>query len=207
VNDYFIICTLCIALIAFSVFNNWAAVTNGPMGISGIPAIHLFGLVFSDRLAFLLLSALLMTLIWLLIRQLFSSGFGRVLTAIGNDELFTASLGKNVNGAKITAFTISAMLAGVPGVLYAHYVSFIDPSSFDINESIYILSIVIIGGFGKLGGNFLAAIFMVALPEILRFIGIPYALAANLRQILYGILLLIVVLNNQLKPYETVNKK
>ena len=199
VDDYFIICTLAIAMISFSVFNNWSSVTNGPRGISNIPYANFFGMVISDRLDFLLLTIFFLGLSWLLIKQLFNSGFGRILTAIGDDELFTSSFGKNVGGTKIITFTLSAALASVPGVLYAHYTSFIDPTSFSINESIYILSIMIIGGFGNLKGSFLAAIFMVCLPEILRFIGISYVLAANFRQIIYGLLLLFVVLSIQLR--------
>lgn len=82
------------------------------------------------------------------------------------------------------------MFAAIPGALYAHYISYIDPTSFTVNESIFILSIVIIGGFGNQKGSFYAAAFLVLLPEVLRFVGMPDCIAANMRQIIYGLFLL-----------------
>jgi len=78
------------------------------------------------------------------------------------------------------------MLAAVPGTLYAHYISYIDPTSFTVDESIFILSIVIIGGMRNLWGSVIAAAFLVLLPEALRFVGMPNSIAANMRQIIYG---------------------
>ncbi len=83
------------------------------------------------------------------------------------------------------------MLASIGGVLYAHYISYIDPTSFTIDESIFILSIVIIGGMRNLKTLFLSAIFLVLLP--VRFVGMPSAIAANMRQIFYGLALVLVV--------------
>ena len=82
--------------------------------------------------------------------------------------------------------TVSAMLAAVPGALYAHYISYIDPTSFTVDESIFILAIVILGGMRNLWGSVFAAAFLVLLPEALRFVGMPGAIAANMRQIIYG---------------------
>jgi len=91
------------------------------------------------------------------------------------------------------------MLAAIPGMLYAHYISYIDPTSFTVNESIFILSIVIIGGMGRLWGSFMAATFMIILPEILRFLGMPESVAANMRQIIYGIILVVLMMINSRK--------
>ncbi len=102
-------------------------------------------------------------------------------------------MGKNVGQAKVVSFVISGMLASIAGVLYAYYISYIDPSSFTLDESIFILSIVIIGGMRNLRGVFLAAVFLVLLPEALRFVGMPSSIAANMRQIIYGVALIIVV--------------
>jgi len=103
------------------------------------------------------------------------------------------SLGKDVKRLKIEVFVISAMIASVAGVLYAHYISYIDPTSFTVDESIFILSIVIIGGLGNLRGAFLASVFMVLLPELLRFVGLPDSIGANMRQIIYGLILVGVI--------------
>ena len=197
VEDYFIICTLGIQVIIFSLMNNWMDVTRGPLGIPAIPSVYLFGWSLDSKILFLLLSILFTGLIWFALKNLTESGFGTILKAISEDEIFTQSIGKNVYGAKITAFTISAVLAAIPGALYAHYISYIDPTSFTVSESIYILSIVIIGGLGSLQGSFMAAAFMVLLPEILRFVGFPDSIAANMRQIVYGLMLIAVMMTGK----------
>lgn len=197
VEDYFIICTLGIQVIVFSLMNNWMDLTRGPLGIAGIPAIELFGFGLDGKISFLLLAMGFMASAWYLLKNLLHSGFGNTLTAISEDEIYAQSLGKNVYLAKTVAFTLSAMFAAIPGALYAHYISYIDPTSFTVSESIFILSIVIIGGMGNLSGSFFAAAFMVMLPEALRFVGMPDSIAANMRQIIYGAVLVIVMMTGK----------
>lgn len=197
VEDYFIICTLGIQVIVFSLMNNWMDLTRGPLGIAGIPAIELFGFSLDGKFSFLLLATGFMATTWYLLKNLTASGFGNILTAISEDEIYAQSLGKNVYLAKTVAFTLSAMFAAIPGALYAHYISYIDPTSFTVSESIFILSIVIIGGMGNLTGSFLAAAFMVLLPEALRFVGMPDSIAANMRQIIYGAVLVAVMMTGK----------
>ena len=186
IDDYFIICTLGIQVVIFSLMNNWMSLTRGPLGIPGIPSIQLLGFGIESKPAFLLLAIFFAALIFFFLKKLTGSSFGRTLRALSEDEIFTQSLGKNVYLAKVTAFTLSAMLAAVPGTLYAHYISYIDPTSFTVDESIFILSIVIIGGMRNLWGSVMAAAFLVLLPEALRFVGMPNSIAANMRQIIYG---------------------
>jgi branched-chain amino acid transport system permease protein len=193
VEDYFIICTLGIQVIIFSLMNNLMQVTRGPLGIPGIPAIRFF----DNKIAFLCLCLLLVIIVWLVLNNISKSGFGKTLVAISEDEIYAQSIGKNVYGAKVTAFTISAVLAAIPGALYAHYITYIDPTSFTVNESIFILSIVIIGGMGNLRGSFFAATFLVLLPEALRFVGMPDNIAANMRQIIYGLILVLVMMRGK----------
>lgn len=96
------------------------------------------------------------------------------------------------------------MLAAVPGALYAHYVSFIDPTSFTIHESIFILSVIIVGGMGNLWGSLAATGFLILVPEALRFVGLPGGIAANVRQMLYGTALILVIWLQQAKTrHET----
>ena len=197
VEDYFIICTLGVQVILFSIMNNWMSLTSGPLGIPGIPSINLFGLSLNHKTPFLSLSLFFVTIIWVALNNISKSGFGRTLTAISEDEIFTQSIGKNVYLAKTASFTMSAMFAAIPGALYAHYISYIDPTSFTLNESIFILSIVIIGGLGNLTGSFLASAFLVLLPEALRFVGMPDSIAANMRQIIYGLILVIIMMTGR----------
>ena len=193
VDDYYVIITLGIQVVIYSIMNNWQGVTNGPLGIAGIPPFSIFGVALESKWAFLLLSAILAATVWFLLHNVMSSPFGRVLRALSEDEVYTGSLGKNVGQAKVVSFVVSGMLASIAGVLYAHYISYIDPTSFTLDESIFILSIVIIGGMRKPWGVFLAAAFLVLLPEALRFVGLPSSVAANVRQIVYGVALVVVI--------------
>ena len=193
VDDYFVICTLGIQAIVFALMNNWMSLTRGPLGIPGIPGIKLFGMAVESKWAFLLLVIVLAALIFLAMKKMTASSFGRTLRALSEDEIFTKSLGKNVYLTKLTAFTLGAMFAAVPGTLYAHYISYIDPTSFTLDESIFILSIVILGGMRNLWGTVYAASFLVLLPEALRFIGMPGSIAANMRQIIYGGILVLMM--------------
>jgi len=196
VDDYFIIITLGIQVAIFSVMNNWQGLTRGPLGIPGIPSIKILGFSFDDKISFLLLSLFFVSIVWFFLNNITRSPFGRVLIALSEDEIFTKSLGKNVYKAKVISFTISAMFASIAGVLYAHYISYIDPTSFTINESIFILSIVIIGGVRNLLKIAFATAFLVLLPEALRFVGMPNNIAANMRQIIYGVVLIMVIFKN-----------
>ena len=190
-DDYFVIATFAFQVIVFSVLNNWVSFTSGPMGLPGIPQPNIFGLKISSHIEFLILVTLLAAFVFWISNRVVKSPFGRVLKAIREDEVFAQSFGKNIFAFKLKVFMISAALAAIAGVMYATYISFIDPTSFTIMESIFIISIVIIGGAGNLWGSVIGAVVLVALPELLRFVGLPNAVAANIRQILYGSLLVI----------------
>ncbi|HRP91010.1 MAG TPA: branched-chain amino acid ABC transporter permease [Edaphocola sp.] len=207
IDDYYIIITLGIQVVIFSIMNNWQELTRGPLGIPGIPSFEIFGFSFDSKLSFLLLSVFFTALIWFVLKNITNSPFGRMLRALSEDEIYTKSLGKNVGQAKVASFVISGMLASIAGVLYAHYISYIDPTSFTIDESIFILSIVIIGGMRNLKGIFFASAFLVLLPEALRFVGMPSSIAANMRQIFYGIALIIVIfqMGEQRKQHKKAN--
>lgn len=188
-GDYFVLVTFGFQTILFSLFNNWMEVTHGPLGLPGVLEPVIFGWHVDSHLAFLILAAGFAACAYLVVFLLTSAPFGRVLHAIREDELFAKAHGKNTLYFKVTAFTASAALAATAGSLYAHYVTYIDPTSFTVMESILIISMVIIGGAGSLWGPLVGALLLVVLPEALRFVGLPSAVAANVRQIIYGALL------------------
>ena len=187
-DDYFIIATFAFQVIVFSVLNNWVGFTGGPMGLPGIPQPVII-LKIASHGPFLLLTSVLAILCFYLCRRIVRSPFGRVLRAIREDEVFTQSAGKDVAAFKVKIFMVSAGMTAVAGALYAAYISYIDPTSFTVMESIFIISIVIIGGAGNLWGSVLGAFVLISLPELLRFVGLPNSVAANIRQMLYGGLL------------------
>lgn len=197
VDDYFVIITLGFQVVIYSILNNWQSVTHGPSGVGGIPPFSFFGYPLDGKWSFLVLAVLLAALIWLLLHRIFKSPFGRMLRAISEDEVYSGSMGKNVRQAKVISFVISGMLASIAGVLYAHYLKYINPTGFTLDKSIFILSIVIIGGMRNLRGIFLATVFLVLLPEVLRFVGFSATVAANIQQIVYGAALIIVILGRR----------
>ena len=188
-EDYFVVVTLGIQIIIFSLMNNLTEITNGPLGVVGIESFPFL----DSNVGFMLFSMAIALGIYGLLHNFSKSHYALNLKGVKEDEVYMQSLGKDVKRLKIEVFVISASIASVAGVLYAHYISYIDPTSFTVDESIFILSIVIIGGLGNLRGAFLASAFMVLLPELLRFVGLPDSIGANMRQIIYGIVLVGVI--------------
>lgn len=193
-DDYFAIATFAFQIITFSIMNNWVSLTGGPMGLPGIPSPIIFAWQVTTHFDYLLLVAGLCFIVLGIAHRIVHSPFGRSLKAIREDEIFAQAMGKNVAGYKVAIFVIGAAMASVAGGVYAHYITFIDPTSFTVMESIFIISIVIIGGAGNIWGSVVAAVVLIILPEALRFIGMPSVVAANMRQIIYGALLVLCML-------------
>lgn len=193
-GDYFVIATFGFQMILFSVFNNWMDLTRGPLGIPGIPQPVIFGWVVNNNVEFAILAGVFAILAYIVVGLIVTSPLGRVLHAIREDEVFAKACGKSTVRFKVLAFAVSSALAGMAGALYAHYITYIDPTSFTVMESILVLSMVIIGGAGSMWGPLVGAVVLVTLPEALRFVGLPTAEAANLRQIIYGALLVVMMM-------------
>lgn len=192
-GDYFILATLGFQIIVFSVLYNWVNLTRGPYGIPGIPGIKIFNFEFNNPFHYFIISGFFFFLVFLFFRKIYNSPFGLVLKSIREDEIASSSLGKNISLIKIWAFIISCGISAISGSLYATYVSYIDPTSFTLDESIFIISIIILGGSGNLKGPLIGTVFMIILPEILRFVGLPNTIAPNVRQMIYGLALILLM--------------
>lgn len=192
--EYYALGSFGFNIIIFSVFLNWQSVTRGPLGIPGIPRPEIFGFQFGDNFSFLLLSLAFLGIVYAISNFLTSSSFGRVLKSIREDEEAVSVFGYSTNYYKLTIFVLSAMLASVAGALFATYITFIDPSSFSLNESIFILAIIILGGLSSHKGAVFGALFLIVLPEALRFVGFPSDIAAQMRQVVYGLILILLML-------------
>lgn len=193
-GDYLAIATFGFGVIIYSVSKNWIDLTRGPMGLPGIPKFSVFGFELQPVWAYLLLVIAFVTLTGFAINRIVHSPFGRILRSIRDDEVASLSIGTNVNKYKLTVFVIGAFFAGIAGSLYAHYITFIDPSSFAVMESITVLLMVVFGGMGSIKGSFIGALVLVIFPEMLRFLGMPSSVAAPLRQMIYGLLLIVLML-------------
>lgn len=206
-GDYFAIATWGFSFTVYAILLNWTNLTNGPLGVVDIPKPTLLGLGFANVTAFFILSLIITTVSYLIIKKITISPFGRVLEAIRDDELATKALGKNTALMKNKAMAISAFFAGIAGSLFAHYVTFIDPASFTFLPLITVLSIVIIGGIASLEGTILAAIIITLLPEPLRFLGLSSSMVGPLRQIIYTLLLLAIIMYQPKGFYGKVELK
>lgn len=185
-GDYLVMATFAFQVIAVDLMLNWTSLTRGPMGIAGILPPRVFGFEITGSPQIAILFGFVLG--GVLIAQLFisRSPFGRVLYAIREDEAFAKSCGKDVGRTKATAIAFSCSIAAIAGACYAHYLSFIDPTSFGVNESIMVLSMVVIGGADSTIGPLLGAMILVLTPELLRFVGLENNSAANIKQMIYG---------------------
>lgn len=193
-GDYLALATFGFGVIVYSVSKNWIDLTRGPMGLPGIPKFSLFGFELQPVWAYLILVMVFVVLTAFTINRIAHSPFGRILRSIRDDEVASLSIGTNINKYKLIVFIIGAFFAGIAGSLYAHYITFIDPSSFTVMESIAVLLMVVFGGMGNIKGSFIGALILVIFPEMLRFLGMPSSVAAPLRQMMYGLLLIVLML-------------
>ena len=187
-GDYLALATLGFTFIMQSIARNWTGLTRGALGIPGIPKIMPEnGLVLIVVLA---VAALTYFIFWKISR----SRFGKTCEAIRDDELAAKMLGKNTFLHKIAALTVSAFFAGIAGGLFAHYIQFIDPTVFSINDLILMLSMMIVGGLASIRGAAIGSILIFLIPEPLRYLGLPSALVGPLREILYALVLLLILI-------------
>ncbi len=189
-NEYFLIATIGFQSIIFALFMN-LDITGGPNGLYNIPEPRLLGIPISGTTAkFALALAVAVLCYWLALRVT-NSPFGRLLRAVREDQAAVASLGKSVFRIKISIFLFSAVFAAIAGTVYVYSLTAIDPVAFTLDESIFIITLVIVGGTGSLNGSILAAALLILLPEAFKFLPIPNAIAPELRQVFYGLLLVL----------------
>lgn len=193
-GDYYALGTVGFMVITYTVFQNWERFTRGPLGIPGIPRPEVFGFTFDKNIYFLILAACITSAIYFLSDAISRSSFGRVLKAIREDESAIQMFGYRISRYKLTVFVASAMLTSLAGALYAAYTAFINPASFTLFDSIFNLTVIIFGGLASLRGSVLGAFLLVLLPEFLRFVGMPPDIAAQMRQLIFGAILVIFML-------------
>lgn len=181
-GHYFAIATLGFGEITRSLMLNLVSITNGPFGIKAIPSPKIGSLDLGPRERFYYLTLVIVALTLVTVGNLQRGRFGRFWESVREDEIVAQVMGVNVYAAKLSALMISSALAGIAGWLYAHYVSYINPSNFSMDESILILCMVVLGGRGRLWGPVAGTALLVLIPEILRPV-------AEFRLLMYGIAL------------------
>ncbi len=196
-GDYYAIVTSGLAMITFGMFINEKEITSGVEGITKISRPEFWGLDFSSNYSFLELCAVFALLSWYICKEIEGSSFGRTLRAAREDEMLTRSMGYNTKHYKNVVFIISAVLSGIAGALLACFSSFVEPESFHLREGVFLFAVVVIGGLSSVKGSLLGTVILLTLPETLSFIGLSADVSAQIRQIIYGILLVLMMF---LKP-------
>lgn len=183
---YVAIATIGIGEIVSLIILNWDSVTNGPLGITNIPAPTFFGIqivtarnTYWFTLGMLLIGALFQ---WRLVK----SSLGRIWRALRDDEVAAQAYGINLNRYKALAFASSAFLAGISGAFTAHMYSYINNETFTSSTSILALTMAILGGMGNIVGAILGSVVLTVLPELLRGL-------VDYRYLLYGLVLVLMI--------------
>ena len=155
-------------------------IVKGAQGITGTP-----------RAATFTIGILLLLLTLVIVLNLINSRTGRAIMSIRDNRIAAESIGINITKYKLMAFSISAALAGMAGVLYAHSLATLAATSanFGYNKSITILVYVVLGGLGNMRGSVIAAIILTALPELLRGLN-------DYRMLIYSIVLIAMMIFN-----------
>lgn len=186
-GDFFVMATMGVQAVVTAVLANWTGLTGGVAGIVGVPR------PISDGRGLAMLLAGASIAIAIFVGALSRSAFGTALQAVRDDALAARAIGLRPEYFRGMAFGIAGGLAALAGSMYAVQITYIDPTSFGIGESVLVLTMVILGGSGSTTGPFVGATLLVIMPEVLRLLGVPDALGANLRQVLYGGLLILMM--------------
>ena len=189
-GDYLAIATLGFGEIIRVIFTNSHSITNGALGLKGIPGVT--NLWWNWGIAVLVI---------FIVKNILDSSFGFAFKAIRDDEIAAESMGINIFKYKLLSFTISAFFAGVGGGLLAVLLSTIDPIMFRFVFTYQFLMIVVICGLGSLTGSVISGVFITIMMEVLRFVEQPMNFGPiavpgipGMRMVIYSLILLFVIL-------------
>lgn len=183
---YFVLVTFAFAELTRLALMDWADLTGGANGIAAIPAFELFGFAFDTRLRFYGLILVVVILSIMLTYRIFRHPLGEAFRAVAENAPLAESTGLSVYRLQLVAFVIGCMLAALGGALMARYIGFISPESFNLNVSVGLVTMLVIGGRGSLWGPAVGAIVLTTLPEVFRG-------ALQTQHIFYGIALILIL--------------
>src|SRR2546425_2300235 len=181
---YFVLVTISFAGVVSLVSVNWIELTNGPLGLPGVPAPELGPWSLRTKTAYYYLVLAAVALSYVVCRRLVRSRIGRALVALRENEPLAESVGVDVTHYLVLATVVSAAMAGLGGSLYAHYTRFVSPEVFLFTYTVTMVIMVVAGGKGTLAGPVVGAVLFTVLPETLRA-----ATSWQWQMLLYGSLL------------------
>jgi branched-chain amino acid transport system permease protein len=187
-GHYLAMATLAFGIIIYIIFNEEIEWTGGPDGMSGIPGLSLFGFGFDSVVSYFYLVWGFVVAAFIFTINIIQSGAGRALRAIHSSEPAASAMGVDISRFKLIVFVYSAILASLAGSLYAHYLNFINPSTFDLFFSIKLLIMIALGGMHNIWG----AIIGAGLITFMSYEWLHYF--EELEVIVYGAILLIITI-------------
>ena len=203
-DDYLAIATLGFSEIIRIVIINLQSVTNGALGLKGIPqkTNEIFANIIGTRPSINLLWAGIIAILTIIFMYLLMNGsYGKALKAIREDEIAARSMGINLFKHKVASFTIGSFFAGIGGGLLAVSLGTIDPTLFKFTLTWNILLIVVLGGMGNIAGSVVSAIVVTIAMEALRFLDESINLGfmqtpalPGLRMVVFSIILMTVII-------------
>jgi branched-chain amino acid transport system permease protein len=167
-GHYLAMATLAFGEIVHIVFNEMDTLTGGPSGMSGIPRPVIAGVSFDSDRNFYWLAWGYLVLVLLVSVNVIHSRVGRGMRVIHGSERAARAMGVDTAGYKTSIFVLSAIFAAAAGSLYAHFITFISPSSFGIGHSVLLVTMVAVGSMESIWGGLLGALVLTLLPEYLR---------------------------------------
>ncbi len=190
-GEYLILLTLAFQMVVYGLMLSWVDLTAGRTGISAIPRPRLLGATLVTPAQFLPLIAFCAVVVFAIAYRIGESPLGRILKAMRDDELATLAIGKSVLRYKVLVFCVSGGLAAVAAALFAHYQAFINPFSFNLDRSIFLVALVVLGGTANPLGTVVGAFLFVGLPEVLRFLQARPDIVDAIRNLVFGLLLVL----------------
>lgn len=190
---YFVLVSLSFAGVTWLVSMNWMELTNGPLGMPGIPVPEvaipgLGGFAFVSKPAYYYLALVVAMAAYYVCHRLVTSRFGRACIALRENEVLAQAVGIDGTYFLVVTAVVSAAMAGAAGSLYVHYTRLVSPEIFLFSYTVTAVIMVVAGGKGTLLGPLVGAALFTALPEVLR------ALTSYQWQLLiYGIVLIVVI--------------
>ncbi len=169
-GHYLAMATLAIGEIIYIFANNLVDLTGGHQGLTGMPMLSVGSFVFDSEKKFFFFVWIVVFLFAFFSFRIVNSHFGRALKAIHEKELAALSFGVNVHLYKVVIFSLSAFYAAFAGGLYAFYLGFISPSSFDLLKSIDYIVMAFVGGIDSIFGSLIITVVLASLPNILTFL-------------------------------------
>jgi len=153
----------------FTVFaTNWDSITGGPSGLAGIPPATLGPIQFTTNQDYYELALSLLVVVFIVVRRLERSAVGRAWSALRDDSISASTLGVPVLYYRVLAFVIGSAIAGFAGAIYAPFITVVSPAAFNLNQSLLLVEMVIVGGLGSLPGSILGAGIFFLIPQIFQ---------------------------------------